>query len=209
MGDSICYGSRDTEKRGAWAGRIAEETGLIATNNGAGGTSLSDVRKDRFGLVVDQLTKSQDQDFDYVVLHGGVNDAWDNVPVGVCSPYYDPSSFDCNTYAGGLERLIYTAVTLYGDHAAIGYLINFKAPSCPHGSISDMRAYAEMAKKICEKWGIACFDMYNHQEITKALVFHTTAYTTDFIHPNSEGYDILAPYIANFMRTMTPYKKVF
>lgn len=209
VGDSICHGSRDTAKKGAWAGRIAEETGLIATNNGKSGTSLSDTRKSRFGLIHDQLLKEEGKAFDYVVLHGGVNDAWDSVPVGTCSAYYDPSSFNCDTFAGGLERLLYTATTLFGDRAAIGYLINFKAPSCPHGTVSDMSEYVEIAKKICDKWGVAYLDMYHHKELTKALQYHTTVHTTDFIHPNPEGYDIITPYIADFMRTLTPYKKVY
>ena len=209
VGDSICHGSRDTANKGAWAGRIAEETGLIATNNGKSGTSLSDTRKNRFGLIHEQLLQEEGKAFDYVVLHGGVNDAWDNVPVGSCSTYFDPSSFNCDTFAGGLERLLYTATTLFGEKAAIGYLINFKAPSCSHGTVSDMSEYVAVAKKICDKWGVAYLDMYHHQELTLALQFHTTAHTTDFIHPNPEGYDILTPYIADFMRSLTPYEKVY
>jgi len=207
VGDSICYGSRDTAQKGAWAGRIAASTGLIATNNGKSGTSLSDSRKDRHGLIHDQLLKSAEQDFDYVVLHGGVNDAWDSVPVGKISRGFTPNYFDTTTFAGGLERLIYTAVTTYGDTAAIGYLFNFKAPRCENGTTSDMSEYAEVAKEICEKWGIPCFDMYNHQQLTKELAYHTNAHTTDFIHPNPEGYEILTPYIADFMGTLPPCDK--
>lgn len=207
VGDSICYGSRDTANKSAWAGRIAEATGLIATNNGKSGTSLSDARKDRHGLIHDQLLKSKDQDFDYVVLHGGVNDAWDSMPAGTVSKGFTANSFDTTTFAGGLERLIYTAITTYGDTAAIGYLINFKAPKCQNGTISDMSDYVKVAKEICEKWGISYFDMYNHEQLTKELMYHTNVHTTDFIHPNPEGYDILAPYIADYMRTITPCKQ--
>ncbi len=57
------------------------------------------------------------------------------------------------TYAGGLELLIYNAILHYGENASIGYLINFRAPFCEKGYVSDMTAYNEMGKKICEIWG--------------------------------------------------------
>ena len=117
---------------------------------------------------------------------------------------FDPAYFNTSTFAGGLETLIYNAIVTYGDIAAIGYLINFKAPNCTNGRISDMISYNEVAKKICDKWGITYFDMYNHQEITRELAFTTNTHTKDFIHPLPSGYDVLSPYIADYMRTMTP-----
>ncbi|MBQ8893473.1 MAG: SGNH/GDSL hydrolase family protein [Clostridia bacterium] len=207
VGDSICYGSQDTAGgiRG-WAQRIAADTGLNAVNNGRSGASVSDVREvtNRGGTVLTKLMEKKSQDFEYVVLHGGVNDAWDSVEVGEMEESFDPAYFNTSTFAGGLETLIYNAIVTYGDIAAIGYLINFKAPNCTNGRISDMTAYNEVAKKICDKWGITYFDMYNHQEITRELAFTTNTHTKDFIHPLPSGYDVLSPYIADYMRTMTP-----
>lgn len=208
VGDSICYGSQDTAVDGerGWARRIAAETGLIATNNGKSGASVSDAREvtNRGGTVLTKLLEKKGQSYDYVVLHGGVNDAWDHVEVGTMSEEYDPAFFDTTTFAGGLETLIYNAILCYGEQAAIGYLINFKAPLCTKGTVSDMSAYNAVAKKICDKWGITYFDMYDNAEITAALKFDTQTYTNDYIHPLSSGYDVLSPYIAEYMRTMTP-----
>ncbi len=204
VGDSICSANRDTIGgiRG-WAQRVANDTGLLAFNEGVSGASVSNTRANRQGTVLMQLQKVKNQDYDYVVLHGGVNDAWDKEDVGTVSEEFDPLFFNCDTFAGGLETLFYNAIQMFGDKAAIGYLINFKAPNCSHGYISDMTAYNEVAKKICEKWGITYFDMYNHEEITAELKFTTTTHTTDYIHPNASGYDILAPYIEDYMRNMT------
>lgn len=207
VGDSICYGSQDTAGgiRG-WAQRIAAETGLIATNNGKSGASVSDAREvtNRGGTVLTKLMEKKAQDYDYVVLHGGVNDAWDSIAVGQMEAEYDPAYFDTSTYAGGLETLFYNAIVTYGDQAAIGYLINFKAPNCTKGRIADMTEYNEMAKKICAKWGVTYFDMYNDPDVTRELAFTTNAHTNDFIHPLPSGYDVLSPYIAEYMRGMTP-----
>ncbi|MBR6792884.1 MAG: hypothetical protein IKM48_00825 [Clostridia bacterium] len=207
VGDSICIATRDEKMSGlkGWARRIADNYGMNAVNNGKSGISVSNKRSQ--GTVLTQLLEKKTQDFDYVVLHGGVNDAWSLVDVGVMEEGFDPAEFDPATFAGGLELLIYNAILHYGDTASIGYLVNFKAPACQKGTVKDMTAYNEVAMKICDKWGITYFDMYNNEELTKELKMDTLTNTTDYIHPSSSGYDIISPYIADYMRTMTPVKQ--
>lgn len=197
VGDSICVGS------GGWAQRLAVSTGMEAVNNGISGTSLSTARPN---WIVDQILKSKSEDFDYVLIHGGVNDAWESAEVGFMADGFDPDEFDLNTYAGGLEWNIYNAVKYYGDTAAIGYLMNFKMPAAKPGRCRDMSEYFSVAKEICEKWGITYFDMYNHKEITEKLALTTTKHTYDeknMVHISASGYDIITPYIEEYMRTMT------
>ena len=202
LGDSVCYGSRDTAKKGGWAGRIAESTGLIATNNGKSGTSVSDIRKEKWGTIYDQMMLTKDQDFDYVVLFGGINDAMESVEVGTVSSSYLPKDFNTDTFAGGLETLIFYALHYYGDTASIGYMSSFQTPLYKEGRCSDMSQYYEVAMKICDKWKINYYDMFNDEALNEELMYDTTVYTTDYIHPNPSGYDIIAPYVADFMRAM-------
>lgn len=212
-GDSICIGTQDNAGLQGWAGRIAQKYGMTYVNNGVSGSSLSTAR-DRYwntngskqqGRILWQVTKEASFYYDYVILHGGVNDAWDSYPVGTVSDSRDPADFDTDTFAGALEELFYYTIK-YHETSAIGYLMNFKAPNCTTGNISDMSAYFAEAKKICEKWGIPYFDMYNNAEITAALEFTTTKNTNDYIHPTASGYDILAPFIGEWMETLQPYK---
>ncbi len=207
VGDSICIATRDELMSGVkgWPRRISDSYGMNVVNNGKSGVSVSNKRSQ--GTVLTQLLEKKTQDFDYVVLHGGVNDAWSLVDVGVMEDGFDPVEFDPATFGGGLELLIYNAVLYYGDTASIGYLVNFKAPSCDKGTVKDMTAYNELAKKICDKWGITYFDMYNHEEITKELKMNTLTHTTDYLHLSSSGYDIVSPYIAEYMMTMRPCKQ--
>ena len=95
---------------------------MNAVNNGRSGASVSDVREvtNRGGTVLTKLMEKKSQDFEYVVLHGGVNDAWDSVEVGEMEESFDPAYFNTSTFAGGLETLIYNAIVTYGDIAAIG-----------------------------------------------------------------------------------------
>ncbi|MBQ8893429.1 MAG: hypothetical protein IJ043_03370 [Clostridia bacterium] len=211
-GDSICIGTQDDGGLSGWAGRIARDYGMTYVNNGVSGASLSTAR-DRYwntdgskqqGRILWQVTKEASYYYDYIILHGGVNDAWDSYPVGSISDSFDVEDFDVNTYAGALEELFYYTIK-YHETSAIGYLMNFKAPSCTSGNISDMSEYFAVGKKICEKWGIPYFDMYNNEEITKALDFTTNTNTNDYIHPTGKGYDVLYPFIAEWMETLTPY----
>ncbi len=201
VGSSTCAGYGDSKNKG-WSGRIADAAGLVVVNQAVSGTSVSDIRKPKQGIITTQL--QADGEFDYIMLNGGRNDAWSKAKVGKMSDAWSPEAFDTSTFAGGLETLIYTAIKTYGDKACIGFLIDFRAPKCDKGYVAQMHEYVNMTKKICDKWQISYLDMYNHKEIAKKLQFHTLRYTNDYIHPTDGGYEILYPYIADYMCTMTP-----
>ena len=202
VGDSICAAAADyADANGlkGWARYIAKEFDAKVTNSGVSGAAFSDCRIGR-GTQYHQISNQIQQHvgsktFDYILLHGGVNDAWDDVNVGEVSASFDPATFDVTTYAGGMELAIYTAIKNYGDTAAIGYLINFNSPL--HEKAKDSGKYFEVGKEICEKWGIKYLDLYT-------LDFDTSVYTGDTIHPNAAGYEVLAPYINGFMTEMRP-----
>lgn len=211
IGDSICAAGADTGTTPkGWAGRVQEGTGAECINEGVSGAALSNCRVGRPGalpthIIYKQLEVHKKTKFDYVLIHGGVNDAWDTKSIGFVSRGYDPAGFDLTTYAGGLEMTIYTAIENYGDTAAIGYLMNFQIPRCSYGvAATKLGEYFEVGKQICEKWGISYFDMYNHKEITSRMDVNGSKCLPDGVHPNTAGYDVLGPYIIKYMRSMTP-----
>ncbi len=225
-GDSICAAAADddffnnyyygnttsTAEWGGWAGRVGMFYGLeYLSNYGVSGASLSTTR-DRWynapastskqqGRIYWQVTKAADYYYDYVILHGGVNDAWDAAPVGTMSDSFELEDFDLSTYAGGLEATFYYA-TKYHPESAIGYIINFEAPLHTSGNISTMGNYFEEGKKICEKWGIPYLDLFT---TLNAETFDTNIYTKDLIHPNAAGYNIIGEHVAQWMETLQPY----
>ncbi len=200
VGDSICEAARDSAVGGlkGWARRIAQEYGAKVTNSGLSGAALNSVTRTtntQLGMIANQISQHEGKTFDYILIHGGVNDAWDNVAIGTVSQGFKPENFDTTTYAGGLEMAIYTAVKNHGNTAAIGYLINFESPL--HSAANDSGNYFAVGKQICEKWGIAYLDLF-------AVEFDTTVYTADFIHPNEAGYDVIGPHVNAFMKEMRP-----
>jgi len=209
-GDSICFGSQDrgvySGIRG-WAGRIGYVNDMDFVNAGVSSSSVSNARL-QWGTIIQQVEANKNRDFDYVILHGGVNDAWGtngSAPTPVGSVTADgTTTFNLDTFAGGLENLLYKTKQYFPD-AKIGYVINFYAPNCTSGTVNEMSAYVDMMKVICDKYDIPYLDLYNNAELTEKLMVtvpgHKQDYIADNIHPGAGGYDVLYQYIEAWMAT--------
>ena len=198
-GDSICaasvYDYKDCTFWG-WAGRIASATGAEYINLGRDGASLSTCRGEN--RILTQIEKAKDEKFDLVVLHGGVNDAWDSNAAGRMTDSFDLKDFDVTTCAGGLEELFYHAKRYFPD-TKLCFVLNFAGPSCKIGRISNMDEYFDEILKICQKWEIQVLDLYHDAGFEKEFKPAEKINTADFIHPVGSGYDILYRYILSFL----------
>ena len=204
VGDSISCGSQENSLfYRAWAGRIGIVNQMDYVNASVSGASCSTTRPNN--RILTQLKENSGRSFDYVILHGGVNDAWDSRRVGTPTKDFRPL-FDNSNFAGGLEEMIQYAVTNFPG-ARIGYIINYKAPGCKIGKIADMGEYVAVAKKICEKWGVSYLNLYEDDDFCfNTLNVNSQDNLPDFIHPNARGYDLLYPVIEAWMETLTPYQ---
>lgn len=203
VGDSVCEGFKNGNTGiarfpDAYAGLIEKQTGVKSTNAGVGSSTISDEK-----AVFLQFENYKKTDFDYVVIQGGINDMSHSIPVGEMSASFNGDDFDISTYAGGLEYTLYKAIEYYGDTAAIGVLFSYASPNHPSGNGAKLPEYVAVGREICEKWGISYLDMCNHAEITQKLNFTEKINTGDFIHLNATGYEIVTPYIIDFMRSMS------
>ncbi|MCQ2425721.1 MAG: SGNH/GDSL hydrolase family protein [Lachnospiraceae bacterium] len=209
LGDSLGAGQWDDGRVRAWAGRIAEQFGTISDNQAIGGYCFSNIRGSG-PMILNQLNKVRRNEYDMVILEGGVNDAWGTVdgtnkvaPVGEMSDSFDPDDFDVSTFAGGFEKTLSMVFDYYGD-ATVGYIAVFNMKAATGiGKVTEMEPYYDMAKKICEKWDVAYLDMYHDDYVNDELMAVTTSkYLKDPVHPNKEGYDRISPYIGKWMETL-------
>ena len=204
VGDSLCeaYCERESEeysaKRG-WAGRIMLSNEMSGINKSLGGASIGDCRGEN--LVINQLIAMDSNKYDYVIIEGGANDAWDNAPVGEITEGFD-GPFDRNTFAGGLENTFKYAKEHYAG-SIFGYIVTYQMPSSPYGRMSDMSEYFALSKKICDKWEIPYLDLYFDEDFNNT-VFRSASpdHLPDTVHPNSAGYNILSPIIEDWMKTL-------
>ena len=202
FGDSICHAGDDNVGVRGWAGRIINNYGMhnkASKNCGVSGASVSTIRGTN--TVYNQVIQNRIPLANYVILEGGVNDAWDSCPVGTMveasAEETDISSLDLSTFAGGLEQLLYQVKKQY-PKAKIGYIICFKM-GVNYGRLGDMTEYVEMTKKICDKWGVPYLNLYEDKAFNTKFLIKLKKNAVDGCHPNENGYDLLAPVIAEFM----------
>ena len=201
VGDSISEARNEWGKDTVgWAGRIINWNKMRGINKSNSGASISDCRGGN--TVINQLKAITDKNsYDYVIMHGGVNDAWDEAPVGVITEGFD-ATFDTTTFAGGLEATFKFAKENF-KKAHFGFIINFSLPSAKYGKLSDMSEYFTVAKQICEKWEISYLDLYFDDNFNNNIMqTKSMKYLGDFIHPNPAGYDVISPYINDWMKTI-------
>lgn len=217
LGDSICEAVGDSPSKFGWSGRVGALYGMNTTSVGHGGWMLADHKVNgsyQYGQkpIAGQLDEVTDvASYDYVILQGGVNDVWHSsanpecvIEIGQVTPDGQMSNFNTNTVCGALENLIATAKEKAPD-AKIAYIINFKCneeegvPAGFHG-IGSMVNYVNAAKEVCKKWNVPCLNLYEDETFKEE--FNILNHTTDGVHPNAAGYDILVRYIGPWMEEL-------
>lgn len=201
MGDSISYGAGDTlsylHTGRAWAGRIEDATGLKATNASVSGAKASFLTGDDTAKwLFNQYKAHSGEKFDIIVMHGGVNDARHNRPVGTVSDSTSETELlkGIHTYAGGLQWFFHNIKDVFPD-AKLFFIANHKLDGHETGQAKKMGPYFDVAKELCEKYDVTFIDLYNNKELNDKLETTTTKYLPDTLHLNAAGYDIVTPYI--------------
>ena len=200
VGDSIALALRDpADEKGlrGWAKRVCAAYGMDGVNAALGGAAFNCYsRTPRFGkeaMIANQIKVHAGEHFDYVLLHGGLNDAWDGVPFGEITASFDPSTFDPTTLCGAMETAFAAAVEQFGPEVKLGWIINFNSPE--HTATTNADIYYEQGKKVCQKWGIPYLDLFS-------IPYDIGALNDDLLHPLAAGYDHLAPFIIDFILKM-------
>ena len=200
IGDSISYGAEDTPKGYAWAGRIGFNYAMDWINASRGGATVARHPDSGIPQISDQLDYGYvgGRTIDYVIIEGGINDALRHqeneaaCPLGAISESTDPEDFDQNTFAGALESLLCEIKARYPG-AKIGYITTYQCPGWI--SVDKSGDYMELAKVICDKWGVPYLDLHENAELNAKLA----DCLPDKLHIDQAGYDIVTPLIEEFM----------
>lgn len=216
VGDSITNAVKDpSHPYYGWAGRIGINNNMDWKNAGISSATISTALPTSYpeNRVINQL--KQKQDYEYVILHGGMNDSIAETTIGEISDSYNIKDFDITTFSGAFEELLYTALKEY-PQAKIGYIVNYATPNSTWGGVSaDNKAYFRRAKEICEKWNVPYLDLYDGSVVVDGVeksysydILNVTSGENMYgglaseIHIGSKGYDIISPYIEQWMETL-------
>lgn len=223
LGDSIAHGANDTVTGAAvantpndvpsnlaWCGRVSKEYGMTGTNVAMSGWALASGHGMK--RIVDEFNMVEDVSaYDYVILHGGVNDVWHSkhtadsgcaVALGAITAE-GTTEFDNTTLYGALEEYVTTAISL-APNAKIGYIINPDISSTINAPAEkNVISYADMVtaiKAVCDKYKISYLDFSSDEEFINK--FEKSLHLVDGVHPNSAGYDVIADYVGEWMTTL-------
>lgn len=183
-GDSICYGAGYS---GGYPAIVKKRNPLAnVINYGISGTTIAK-RSGRSDSILERLDSMQDS-ADFVILEGGVNDAWTpEIELGTFSKNENvntSTTFDETTFSGALETLFHKAYQKYPS-AHIMFVIV---------SVSDnynTYEYLNRAKEICKKWRVTPIDIRESglNLMIKECVTLYGANGTDGTHPGKLGYE--------------------
>ena len=209
FGDSIVYGFKSSPVGYSWANYIGDHYDLSKTVN----AGISDYRVSTYDdpkkwLVDEVKSHYNDQDsYDFVILQGGINDVLYDTPIGSISDSKDVNSFNFNTFCGGLESYLYH-VTSKWPNSRIGYIITYNTPNYTERglkwSYSDYKSYYDKTREILNKWNIKYIDL-STDEFNNLLMVEQRKYLPDYLHLNNDGYNVVSPYIYDFMQTLDKY----
>ena len=127
-GDSIAYGKGSA---GGYGKCIADKYGMTLTNEAVDGATLTPNITDKVyggtrGCISTVVTNSTAlAKADYILLEGGVNDAWNNAPVGTLTDGF-AAAYDETTMTGALEKMLDDLATNHSDKR-VAYVLDRKS----------------------------------------------------------------------------------
>ena len=144
-GDSICYGAGNS---GGYAKLIQERNPIATiTNYGISGTTVAK-RTGRTDSILERIDIMQNE-ADFVVLEGGVNDAWvSDIALGTFNERTNVSkseTFDETTFCGAMESMFKKAFEKWSNAHIMFVMASV-------GDHYNTYPYLDKAKDICKKW---------------------------------------------------------
>lgn len=224
-GDSLCagtsVGTASPIYGQGWAGIIGKKNAMTWQNLGVNGATVAETAASTGTMIiVNQLAKAY-PDADYIIIDGGCNDfdqmsgATTETTMGGITATWD-DSYIKTTFAGALEHLFYEAVTKH-PKAKIGYIIPplMGLRNWTQYETISYRVYFNLAIDICKKWGIPYLDLWYNSPLNPNLtVYYDPSLGTDgniadaskcYVdgqHLTTTGYELIAPQIEAWMRTL-------
>lgn len=226
-GDSICYGSgTDTAIYGrGYPGRIEVDNDMDScVNLGVdGGTITAETyfpdSSPRHWICRNIANISSTYpDADYIIIEGGVNDADliynGTIALGTFSETDFTGPFNDTTFYGAMDSLCKSLLE-YFPYKKLGFIIVHKMGVGATPLVNNRKTVMGYIKKVCEKWGLPVIDLWKDGQLRPDVItMFDPDYTTIIAatnngkayyaggHLTKYGYDIIAPKIGAFMKTL-------
>ena len=181
-----------------WVSEILE---LGSYNNyGKGGTCLARTGSNDTSAFSVRYA-DMDDNADLIIVMGGVNDRWHNTRLG----QFGDSTID--TVYGAMEVMCDGLMTKYP-----GKTIIFVTPTeednagCASQNITGttVKQIANAMKTVCDKYGMKLYDANTQLGIYPKNAANAAKYTTDKLHLNTKGHEVLGKGLSNYILFGSP-----
>ncbi len=211
LGDSITEGCGVSSPEKVYHALIKEKYGLAEVRNyGKGGTRIArqseikdpDEPRDKdFIMRAEQM----DDDADLIVVFGGTNDYGNGQ-----APLGDINDSHVFTFYGAVRVLAVNLIRKYPNAQIVfitplhrwneeGGLGTWKPDGVKQHFLS---AYAKAIKDVCELYSIPVLDMFGSGSLPLQITECSKKYSTDGVHPNDEGHEIIANKLGKFLENL-------
>jgi lysophospholipase L1-like esterase len=194
-GDSITYGQGFV---GGYAKLLGDELGMTVQNNAVGGGTLATGTTTSGGQnrhwISDGIS-ALDEDADYVLISGGINDFFAGVPIGTLSVNKYNSALDTSTLIGAVEKICRDLVDRFPTKK-IGFMLTHSANDWYRknyqGQASDtanLTNYHDAIITALKKYSIPYCDIFMAGQFsTEIATLKQYTANNDGIHPTEDGY---------------------
>lgn len=211
LGDSITQGCGTSSPDKVFHALIKEKYGLAeARNYGKGGTRIarqSEIKDPDEPRDKDFILRAEDMDpdADLIVVFGGTND-YGNGQAAIGN-IEDKTMF---TFYGAVRVLCVNLIKQYPNAQIVfmtplhrwnenGGLGTWK----PDGVVQHpLKDYAKAIKDVCEQFAIPVLDLFGAGGMPIHVSEYAKIYTTDGLHPNDKGHEILANKLGKFLENL-------
>lgn len=204
LGDSITEGWRATTPEQSYVEVLKRKLALAEVrNHGISGTRIARQRtpseNPRYDLDFCSRVQDLEPDSDVVIVFGGTNDyGHGDAPLGADSDRTQDTFWGaCHTlYASLLERFP-------KDRIVVLTPLHRAEDSTPKpGSGAVLADYVAIIRSTARQYGLPILDLFETSAIRAHIPEIAQVLTTDGLHPNDAGHELLAEEIAAFLRKL-------
>ena len=208
LGDSITEGAGSSGHEKRFTNLIASKTGAVCNNYGIGGTRIAEQLTPSLEPVWDKTFGSRvaemEPDADCIIVFGGTNDfGHGDVPLGTM---FDRTT---KTFYGALHLLYISLIEKYPT-AKIGIITplhrcnedNLRGDGDKHQDVATLKTYVEIIREVAEYYSLPVLDLFKNSGLQPKIPVIKEMYMPDGLHPNDNGYEILADKIIKFIETL-------
>ena len=200
LGDSITQGVGVEDKENdCFVSIIRNKYGAVCRNYGIGGTRIA--RKvipspdPKHDLDYCGRFANMDDDADMIFVFGGTNDfGHGDAPIG------KPTDRTPYSFYGALHTLFTGLINKYPTSKIC--VITPLHRLCEEGSKGKLIDFVRVVREVAEFYSLPVLDLYANLGINPQVPVMKETYMPDGLHPNAEGYKVIAEKVAAFIKAM-------